>query len=66
LLARVTKAARDNGAVHVGDGRSGRFSHALIKGEYRVVGRTVVVAVTDKAPLIPWSIVEARLRQLVG
>lgn len=66
LLARLREAARENGAVLVGDGQSGRFSHALIKGEYRLVGRTVVVAITDKAPIIPWSIIEARLRQLVG
>ena len=66
LLARIRKAARENGASLVGDGRSGRFSHALIKGEYRMVGSTVVVAITDKPPIVPWVIIEARLRQLVG
>jgi hypothetical protein len=66
LLARVRRAARDNDATLVGDGRSGRFSHHLITGEYRMVGRTVVVAITDKPPIVPWAIIEARLRQLVG
>lgn len=66
LLARVRKVVRENGATLVGDGQSGRFSHDLIKGEYRMVGRTVLVTITDKPLIAPWSIIEARLRQLVG
>ena len=66
LLARVRKAARENGATLVGDERSGRFSHDLIKGEYRMVGSTVVVAITEKPLIVPWAIIEAKLRQLVG
>ena len=62
LLARVRKVARENGATLVGDGQSGRFSHDLIKGEYRRVGRTVLVTITDKPLIAPWSIIEARLR----
>jgi hypothetical protein len=66
LLVRVRKVARENGATLVGDGQSGRFSHDLIKGEYRMVGGTVLVTITDKPLIAPWSIIEARLRQLVG
>ena len=66
LLARVRKVVRENGATLVGDGQSGRFYRDLIKGEYRMVGRTVLVTRTDKPLIAPWSIIEARLRQLVG
>jgi hypothetical protein len=65
LLARAKRAAYDNGAALLGDGRSGRFSHDMAKGEYRMAGRTVVVAVTDKHWLLPWPVVEAQLRGLV-
>ncbi len=65
LLARAKKAAHDNGATLLGDGRSGRFSHDMAEGEYRVAGRTVVVTVTEKHWLLPWPVVEARLRGLV-
>jgi hypothetical protein len=65
LLARVRKAARENGAILVGDERSGRFSHELVKGEYRMVGQTVMVTITDKHWLLPWPVVEVRLRELV-
>jgi hypothetical protein len=65
LLARAKKAAYENGATLLGDERSGRFSHDMAKGEYRMVGRTVVVTVTEKHWLLPWPLVEAQLRELV-
>jgi hypothetical protein len=37
LLARAKKAAYANGATLFGDERSGRFSHQMAKGEYRMV-----------------------------
>jgi hypothetical protein len=65
LLEKARKAASENGAILVGDEMSGRFSHELVKGEYRMVGQTVVVTITDKHWLLPWPVVEVRLRQLV-
>ena len=57
--------ALENGATLVGDRESGRFSHAMIKCQYRIAGGTVIVRVTDKHWLIPWPAVEAKLRELV-
>ena len=65
LLVRAKKAASENGATLRGDERSGRFSHEMLRGEYRMVGRTVVVTITDKNWLVPWPILEAQLRELV-
>ena len=65
LLARARRAARENGAILVGDERSGRFSHELVRGEYRKAGQKVIVTVTDKHWLLPWPVVEAQLRELV-
>lgn len=65
LLARATRAARENDAILVGDKASGCFSYELVKGEYRVVGQTVVVTITDKHWMLPWPVVEFRLRELV-
>ena len=66
LLARARRAARENGATLVGDERSGRFSHELVRGEYRMAGQRVVVTITDKHWLLPWPIVEVRLRELLA
>jgi hypothetical protein len=65
LLARARQAARKNDATLLGDERSGRFSHEMVRDEYRMVGRTVNVTITDKLWLVPWPVVEAQLRELV-
>jgi len=65
LLARARRAASENGAIFAGDEGSGRFSHELVKGEYRMVGQKVVVTITDKHWLLPWPVVEVRLRELI-
>jgi hypothetical protein len=65
LLARAKKAAYANGATLFGDERSGRFSHEMVKGEYRMVSQKVIVTVTDKHWLLPWPAVEAQLRKFV-
>ena len=65
LLARARRAASENGALLVGDEVSGRFAHELVRGEYRMVGQTVTVTITNKHWLLPWLVVEARLRELV-
>jgi hypothetical protein len=66
LLARARRAARENGATLVGDEGSGRFSHELVRGEYRMAGQRVVVTITDKHWLLPWPVVEVRLRELLA
>jgi hypothetical protein len=63
-LARAQKVAVENGATLAGDRESGRFSHTVIKGEYRIVGETVIVTVTEKHWLVPWPAVDSRLREL--
>jgi hypothetical protein len=65
LLTRARKAASENDATLIGDEQSGRFSHEMVRGEYRMVGRTVNVTITDKHWLVPWPVVEAQLRELV-
>ena len=65
LLARAKRAAYENGATLIGDERSGRFSHDLIRGDYRMVGQTVLVTITEKHWLVPWPVVESQLAELL-
>jgi hypothetical protein len=53
-------------AALAGDEGSGRFSHELVKGEYRMRGQKVVVTITDKHWLLPWPVVKVRLRELLA
>ncbi len=65
VLARAKRVARENGATLIGDKHSGRFSHDMVGGEYRMVGQTVIVTKTDKHWLLPWPVVESRLGEIV-
>jgi hypothetical protein len=65
LLARARKAASESDATLIGDKQSGRFSHDMVRGEYHMVGQTVVVTITDKHWLLPWPVVETHLRKLL-
>ncbi len=65
LLARARKAASENDATLLGDERSGRFSHEMVRGDYRMAGQAIIVTVTTKHWLLPRSLVEAQLRELV-
>jgi hypothetical protein len=65
MSTRARKAAYENGATLLGEEWSGRFSHDMAKGEYRMVGQTVVVTITEKHWLLLRPLVEARLKGLV-
>ena len=65
LLARAKRVAKENGATLVGGKQAGRFSHDMVGGEYHVVGQSVTVTITNKHWLLPWPVVEVRLRELV-
>src|SRR5215207_1951130 len=66
LLVRARRTARANGVTLVGNESSGRFSHKMLRGEYRMIGRAVIVTITYKHRLVPWSVLEGRLRALFG
>src|SRR5215210_3296021 len=66
LLARARRTARANGVTLIGNEGSGRFSHKMLRGEYRMIGRAVIVTITYKHRLVPWSVLERRLRALFG
>ena len=65
LLARARRVAKENGATLVGGKQSGRFSHDMVGGEYQMAGQTVTVTITNKHWLVPWPVLEVRLRELV-
>src|SRR5918995_2121212 len=66
LLQRARRAASENGVRLYGNEGSGRFSHRMLEGEYRRIGRTVLVTITRKHRLVPWSVLEGRMRALFG
>jgi hypothetical protein len=66
LLERARRAASENGVTLIGNESSGRFSHKLLIGEYHRLGRKVIVTITYKHRLVPWSVLEGRLQGMFG
>src|ERR671911_2504288 len=66
LLQRAKRTASEHDVTLYGNERSGRFSHKILRGEYHRIGRTVLVTITHKHRLVPWSVLEGRLRGLFG
>jgi hypothetical protein len=66
LLERARRTVSENGVMLVGNEGSGRFSHRMLEGNYRRLGSTVIVTITYKHRLAPWSVLEGRLRGLFG
>jgi hypothetical protein len=66
LLERARRAASENDVRLVGNESSGRFWHRMLEGNYRRMGPRVIVTITHKHRLVPWSVLEGRLRGLFG
>jgi uncharacterized protein (DUF697 family) len=62
VLAHAKKAATEHGATLEGDASSGQFSGFGVAGEYQIEGQTVIITVSRKPAILPWPILEARLR----
>ena len=55
MLARARRVASENSVTLIGNERSGRFSHRMLRGNYRRIGRTVTVTITYKPRLVQTS-----------
>jgi len=62
LVERARQAALRAGATFTGDADAGSFSAMGVEGGYAIRDGQVVVTVTRKPALAPWSMVEAKLR----
>jgi len=58
VLDRAKAAAKRSGALFEGDLESGTFSGSGVEGTYVIEGSLIRLTVTEKPPVIPWSIVE--------
>jgi hypothetical protein len=62
LIAHAREAAHNHGIQFVGDERAGRFVGHGIEGNYRINGETLLVSIVKKPFILPWGLIESRLR----
>ena len=63
LVSEARQVAEENDATFEGDRNSGSFSGNGVEGSYEVEGKTIMVTITDKPTLAPWSTVESRVKE---
>jgi hypothetical protein len=63
LVAKVKEAAEDAGAHFAGDEHSGTFSGNGVVAKYEMLSNEVLITLTEKPFIAPWSFVEARIRE---
>jgi hypothetical protein len=63
LIAMAKEAAVESGADFTGDEHAGTFSGNGVVANYEMRSDEVLITLTDKPLIAPWSFVEARIRE---
>lgn len=62
FLPRAKAAAQANGMQLTGDHETGRFNGRGIEGAYRIEGDTLAIHIQKKPLIMPWTMIEAAVR----
>ncbi len=62
LLSKAREVAIKEGVELNGDVHSGSFSGKGLEGEFRVQDKTVLLTLKKKPKLVPWSMVEKKVK----
>jgi hypothetical protein len=63
LVAKAKEAAVESGAEFAGDERTGTFSGNGVVAKYEMRSEEVLITLTSKPLIAPWSFVETRIRE---
>jgi hypothetical protein len=63
LVAEAKEAAEESGADFSGDEHTGTFGGNGVVGNYEIRRDDVLITLTSKPLIAPWSFVEARIRE---
>jgi hypothetical protein len=62
-LRKTQSLANKTSASFQGNESAGKFSARSVTGVYRVRGNRVTITITDRPFLVPWSIIESKVRR---
>lgn len=71
VLQKVGEAIRSGGGIFQGDMEKGSFSGdtvlGIVRGEYRCLpDNNIIITITGKPFLVPYSMIESEIRQYFG
>lgn len=59
VITRIKAAAVQNGIHLEGDALSGQFNGKGMKGSYEIHNATMIITISKKPLLMPWSLIES-------
>ncbi|MGZ8217279.1 hypothetical protein [Methylomagnum sp.] len=62
IIAQARAAAHKNGIQFSGDGQTGHFVGHGIEGSYLILDDILSVEIAKKPFIVPWSMIESKLR----
>jgi LDH2 family malate/lactate/ureidoglycolate dehydrogenase len=62
IVTKAIEAAREHGVEMTGDSQTGHFTGLGIEGSYLISEEILAVKITKKPMIMPWSMIEASLR----
>jgi hypothetical protein len=63
LVRKAQTLADHAGASFKGNETAGKFSTRSVAGVYHVRGNLVTITITDRPFLVPWSLIESKVRR---
>ena len=63
LIKSAKELAPQNGIFFEGDARSGTFSGHGLNGNYSIENNTMILTISEKPLIIPWSLIEMKLKE---
>lgn len=66
VVAKAKTAAKSNGVAMEGDQSKGRFNGQGVEGQYHIEGSTLTIKITKKPLIVPWSLLETKIKNFFG
>jgi hypothetical protein len=62
-IEKAKKKAAEKGAEFIGDQKAGSYRGKNAEGTYEIDDDQVILTVTKKPPLVPWTFVETKIKK---
>lgn len=66
VVAKAKAASKSNGVTMEGDHSKGHFNGQGVEGNYHIEGSTLTIRITKKPLIVPWSLLETKIKNFFG
>ena len=66
VVEKAKAASKSNGVAMEGDHSKGHFNGQGVEGNYHIEGSTLKISITKKPLIVPWSLLETKIKNFFG